>query len=102
MLYSVVHLVVLCCTVLYTLWCCVVRCCAPCGVVLYSVVHLVVLCCTVLCTLWCCIVQCCAPCGAVLYSVVYLVVLSFDFSLAYILKFGTNLGRVTSTSGLSL
>ena len=51
---TVVHLNCCC-----TLWCGVVQCCAPCGVVLYSVVHLVVWCCTVLYTLWCYIVNTC-------------------------------------------
>src|SRR6266516_2134735 len=40
-LYSLVHLVVWCCTVLCTLWCGVVQCCTP---------------------FWCRVVQSCAPC----------------------------------------
>src|SRR6266516_2034075 len=73
-LYSLVHLVVWCCTVLCTLWCGVVQSCAPCGVVVYSFVYLVVWCCTVFYSLWCCVVLSCAPCGVVLYSLVHLVV----------------------------
>src|SRR6266516_2034076 len=66
-LYSLVHLVVWCCTVLCTLWCGGVQFCVSCCLVLYCFLFLVVLCCTVLCTLWCGVVQSCAPCGVVLY-----------------------------------